>query len=146
MIWRLVAAAALVTATGGAPALAAGGGHDEPQKAAPGKRKPTDADSYVGVDALAVSILVNGRPRGLLLVELCLDVPDAELRASAEAQIPRLMDAYNGALGRYGATTAHPNRAPDAGGVAALLQAETDRVLGKAGAQVLLANLMVRAR
>ena len=83
----------------------------------------------------------NGR-RGVLTVEAGLDIPDAHLRERAEASQPRLRAAFAQRLQTY-ATGLPPGSPPNADTLSREMQRETDRVLGRAGARLLLGTVMV---
>ena len=79
----------------------------------------------------------GGGRRGVLTVDCGLDVPDAKLRELANASIPRLRAAYVQVVLTYAAglpSGAPPN--PDVLGQG--LQRQTDLVLGRPGAKLLL--------
>lgn len=128
-----------------APAFASGGGNAEKKKAkAPQKERTyTSLKSWVMVDAFTISIVQDGRVRGKFTVSFGMDVPNAALRAQAEALMPRLRDAWLSELNLYAATTLRPKRAADIAGVSDLLQHTADGVLARPGAKVLMAQATV---
>lgn len=77
------------------------------------------------------------------MVSFGMDVPDAELRERAELIMPRLQDAWLTALNLYASTTVRPGRPANITEVSGLLQSTADRVLGKPGARVLIASVIV---
>jgi hypothetical protein len=83
----------------------------------------------------------DGR-RGVLTVETGIDVKDPALHARADALGPRLRDAYVGAIQSH-ARGLGPGSPPNADRLAAELQRETDRVLGKPGAKLLLGSIIL---
>ncbi len=87
------------------------------------------------------SIPRPGGRRGVLSVEVGVDVPDAALRTRAQQSAPRLRAAYNTAVQRF-ATGLRPGAAPNIDQLAADLQAATNATLGRAGARVLLGTVM----
>ncbi len=133
----LAAAGFLALLTAAEPAEAA----DSP---APAQRKTTQSESYIQIEPLYASILDGNRPRGLLLVELGLDVPDATLRARVSQNLPALRDAYVSALLTYAATAVRPWRQPNVEDIANRMQLVTDRTIGKSGAKVLMAQTAIR--
>jgi flagellar basal body-associated protein FliL len=90
------------------------------------------------------SILDGIKPRGLLLVELGLDVPDAKLRDRVTQNLPALRDAYVRSLLTYAATAVRPWRQPNVEDIANRMQTITNRVVGREGAKVLMAQTAVR--
>lgn len=115
-----------------------------PEAAAPQKRRITTLESYLMLDPITSTVVTSNRVRGLLVVEIGVDVPDDALRARAEETAPRLIDAYVRALTNLGATAIRPDRAPDVELIAARLQRATDQTLGAQGAKVLLIQVMLR--
>jgi len=110
----------------------------------PAQRKTTQSESYIMIEPLYASILDGTRPRGLLLVEFGLDVPDAGLRERANQALPALRDAYVRGLLIYAATAVRPWRQPNVEDIANRMQVITDRSLGKKGARVLMAQTAIR--
>jgi hypothetical protein len=117
------------------------GAADAPQSAA---HKTTQSVSYVGLDPIYATILDGTRPRGLLLVEFGLDVPDAPFRDSVNRAMPNLRDAYVRALMIYAATAVRPWRQPSVEDIAKRMQVITDRMMGHTGARVLMAQTAIR--
>ena len=90
------------------------------------------------------SILDGVRPRGLLLVEVGLDVPDVDLRGLVNQALPVLRDAYVRSLLIYAANAVRPYRQPNIEDIANRMQAITDKVMGRKGAQILMAQTAIR--
>ena len=111
---------------------------------APAQRKTTQSESYIMIEPMYASILDGIKPRGLLLVELGLDVPDARLRDRVTQNLPALRDAYVRSLLTYAATAVRPWRQPNVEDIANRMQTITNRVLGREGAKVLMAQTAVR--
>ena len=130
--------AALLCGLSGVPAHAA----ENPAK--PAQHKTTQSESYVMIEPIYATILDGTRPRGLLLVEFGLDVPDAGLRERVNQGLPALRDAYVRALLTYAATAVRPWRQPNVEDISNRMQAITDRSLGKKGARVLMAQTAIR--
>lgn len=124
-------------------ALGAGSAHAADDKPMP-EHKITQAESYVGLDPMYATILDNGKPAGLLLVSIGLDIPDARLRAEAVRAMPVLRDFYLRSLMAFTATAVRPWRQPDVDMIARRLQRVTDRALKTKGAQVLMGQIMIR--
>ena len=115
--------------TGTTPAFASEGG---------GKPKST----YVEVRPLSATMIrTNGR-RGVLTVELGLDVPDPALNLRASQSVPILRDAWARVIQAY-ALGLSPGSTPSADYLSLTLQRETDRVLKRKGAKVLLGAVLV---
>jgi hypothetical protein len=107
-----------------------------------GEQKKAGGLTYVQLPPMAaIAFRPDGR-RGVLTIETGLDVKDAALRARVEAMTPRLRDAYVSSVQSY-ARTLGPGVPPDADRISAQLQRETDRVLGKPGAKLLLGTILV---
>ena len=77
-----------------------------------------------------------------MTVEVGLNIPDPALRELAEQSQPILRDAYLRALGPY-AMRLSPGSPPSAEFITLALQRETDRVLKRRGAKVLLGGVLV---
>lgn len=106
--------------------------------------KITQSESYLMVDPLYASIMEGNRPLGLLMVGIGIDVPDATLRDRVDRDMPQLRDGYVRALMAFSATNVRSWRQPDVAAIADRLQRVTDRMLGKPGARVLLAQVAIR--
>lgn len=139
LLRHLGAVIAVTFALSAGPSLAA-----ETPQGQGAARKSTSSVSYVLIDPIYAAVLDNGKPRGLLMVELGLDVPDATLRLEINRYMPRLRDAYVRGLLAYAATTVRPYRQPNVEDLANRLQAITDKVVGKTGARVLMAQTAIR--
>src|SRR5262249_55020967 len=106
--------------------------------------KPTQSESYVAIEPLYASVLDGTRPRGLLLVEMSLDVPDRDMRTRVAQFMPILRDAYVRSLSVYAANAVRTWRQPDVEEIASRMQKITDYVLGRPGAKILMAQTAVR--
>jgi hypothetical protein len=123
---RLIAVAALAAF---APAAAWAAPAEE--------KKKSGGESYLPFDTLtATTLRANGR-RGVLTVDCGLDVPDPKLRDRASLSEPRLRAAYVQAVMTYAAGLG-PGAAPNPDFIARELQRQTDLVLGRPGARLLL--------
>ena len=127
---RLALAAALVLA----PALA------RAQEKA--QRKRGGGDSFIQLDTLSATVNRSNGRRGVMTVEAGVDVPDAGLRARAEASTPLLIAAYVGVLQTYAAGLP-PGGVPNADYLSRELQRQTDMVLGRPGGHFLLGTILV---
>jgi hypothetical protein len=106
------------------------------------EKKKKNASPYIPLKAVTLTITrPNGR-RGAMTVEVGLNIPDAGLRALAEESQPVLRDAYLRALQPY-AMRLSPGSPPNAEFITLALQRETDRVLKRRGATVLLGGVLV---
>jgi hypothetical protein len=83
--------------------------------------------SFLQIRTLTVSVFRPNGSRGVMTMETGLDIADDGLRERAAALTPRLPAAM----------------APDADFVAQKLQRETDKILGKPGAKLLIGTIMV---
>ena len=98
--------------------------------------------SYIQIDPLTATILRGDGRRGVLTVEVGVDVPgNGALHARADASQPRLRAAYLQVLQAY-ASGLGPGVPPDADYIARQLQQETNRVLGQPGARLLLGTIL----
>lgn len=102
------------------------------------------APTYVTFDTFTVSVLENYKIRGILTLELALNVPDKTIRREAERQKPRLRDAFVRLLIDHAAQVLEIDRVPDLDGLAARLQDVCDQSLGQAGARVLITQAHLR--
>ena len=117
---------------------------DDAPPSASGRHKTTGARKLCRDRADVCLDPRNGRARGLLLVEIGLDVKDAALRDRVNNELPILRDAYVRSLLVFAATAVKPWRQPNVEEIATRMQAITDRVLGKPGARVLMAQTAIR--
>ncbi|MBV9510460.1 MAG: Tat pathway signal protein [Caulobacteraceae bacterium] len=115
-----------------APALAA---------EAPAKKKGGGLN-YIQFETLTATVIrPNGR-RGVMTVDSGVDVPDAGLRQRATLSTPRLQAAYVQWLTAYAASLA-PGQPPDADYMSTSLQRQTDLILGRPGAHLLLGAILI---
>jgi hypothetical protein len=98
--------------------------------------------SYVQLQTLALSTVRATGRRGVLTVEVGVDARDPALRDKVDLYTPLLRSAYISALQPYGLGLP-PDRLPSADYISLTLQRETDRVLGRRGAKVLLGSILV---
>ena len=110
--------------------------------AAHGERKKGGGLSYTQLPTLTATVSKPDGRRGVLAVEVGVDVADAALRTRAEQLGPVLRDAYLQFLLTYAAALA-PAQLPSADIIGAGLQRATDRVLGRPGAVLLLSSILV---
>jgi hypothetical protein len=106
------------------------------------KKKKSGGDSYLPIDTLTGATPHSDGRRGVLAVECGLDVPDAGLRARADALLPRLRAAYLQIVIAYAAGL-RPGWPPNPDYIGMVLQRQTDQMLGRPGARVLLGAILV---
>ncbi len=110
--------------------------------AAGGEKKKSGGGSYVPVQTLLGTTIRSGGRRGVLSVDCGLDVPDEALRTRAEQSVPRLRAAYVQTIQGY-ASGLPTGALPNADYIAQALQRQTDAILGRPGARVLLGAIIV---
>ena len=108
--------------------------------------KETQSASFIMVEPMYTTIVDAGRPQGMLLVAIGLDIPDAALRAEVEHGMPVLRDEYVRSLMAFTAAAVRPYTQPNVGMIADRLQRLTDRALHKKGARVLLAQIAIQKK
>jgi|SRR5690606_37732922 hypothetical protein len=106
------------------------------------EKKAVGGPTFMQLPAVNATVRhANGR-RGILTVEAGLDIPDPRLRERAQASLPRLRAAWAQKLQTY-ATGLPPGSPPNPDTLSHEMQRETDRVLGRPGARLLLGTVMV---
>lgn len=129
-----------------AAALAAGAARAD--DAADANKKPehkiTQSKSFIMVEPFYTTIYDAGRPAGMLMVAIGLDIPDEGLRKQVDGGMPLLRDYYLRSLSSFAATAVRPWAQPDVTAIGARLQRVTDRALHRPGARVLLAQVAMR--
>jgi hypothetical protein len=137
---------ALILCLSAAPARAAeghgGGGQQHDQGPASRQERLTNADSYMPIPTLSAGVLQRQSNMGTIVVDMGLDIPDADLRRHAQFNAPRLRDALRTALATYSSTYYRDRTAPSPDTLTRLMQQAVDRTLGAAGARVLLVNII----
>ncbi|HEY2034000.1 MAG TPA: hypothetical protein VGH02_09980 [Rhizomicrobium sp.] len=108
--------------------------------------KETQSDSFIMVEPMYTTIVDAGRPQGLLLVAVGLDIPNAALRSEVDHGLPVLRDEYVRSLMAFTAAAVRPYQQPDVGMIADRLQRLTDKALHKKGARVLLAQVAIQKK
>jgi len=129
---RLILAALLLTPV---TAYANGGEKKEEKKKGGGL-------SFIQIPSLTATIIRRSGGRGVVTVESGVDVPDNNLRERAEKSLPRLRSAYVGFLQSYVAGLS-PGTPVNADYLSRELQRQTDTVLGKRGAKLLLGSILM---
>ncbi|MEI9996051.1 MAG: hypothetical protein WDM91_15760 [Rhizomicrobium sp.] len=108
------------------------------------KHKVTQSDSYLMIDPIYTAIIDDDRPVGILMLGVGIDIPDAKLRAAALHAMPVLRDGFLRNMMAFSTTAVRTTRQPDVTAIADRLQGVTDRVLGRKGARLLLAQVAMR--
>jgi hypothetical protein len=106
------------------------------------EKKKSGGGSYVPMQTLLGTTVRAGGGRGVLSVDCGLDVPDPALRTRAEQSVPRLRAAYVQTIQAYAAGLAS-GALPNADYIGQQLQRQTDAILGRPGARVLLGAIIV---
>jgi hypothetical protein len=107
----------------------------------PEKKKGGGA-SFLQIPTLTATIMRADGRRGVMTVETGVDVPDPALRARAEGLLPRLRSAFDEVVRIYAAGLPFAT-APNPDFLSRALQRQTDVVLGKPGAKLLLGTVLV---
>jgi len=104
-------------------------------------------ESYVRMDSVRAAILVNRRSgaRATLDVTFSLDAPQRESRRMINERRLWLRAAYAETLQIYAGRLYRWGDVPDLDRLAALLQADTDRLLGPGEAEILLDTVLIHA-
>ena len=105
------------------------------------KKKTSGSVNYVQMDPLLGTTLRSSGKRGVLAVDCGLDVPDPVLRTLAQQSVPRLRAAYVQTIQAY-ASGLGPRSLPNAEYISMTLQRQTDAILGRRGARVLLGGIV----
>ncbi len=98
--------------------------------------------NFIQFDTLTATVIRGDGRRGVMTVDLGIDVPNAGLHQRAVISGPRLRAAYVQMVQAY-ASGLGPGMAPNADYMAQVLQRQTDSVLGQPGAKFLLGAIMV---
>ncbi|HPN07586.1 MAG TPA: hypothetical protein PK050_17385 [Hyphomonadaceae bacterium] len=109
----------------------------------PQAKRITGSEKYVPTFGLRASISRGFKVHGVLAVDAGLDVPEEQVRKTAEAIRPRLMSAMRDAVLNYASLSYVVGEKPDADMLRARLQKAVDQVLGKSKARVALASVIV---
>ncbi|HEX7884838.1 MAG TPA: Tat pathway signal protein [Phenylobacterium sp.] len=107
-----------------------------------GEKKKSGGGSYLPIQSLLGTMVRASGRRGVLSVDCGLDVPDAALRQRAEQSQPRLRAAYVQTIQSYAAGLG-PGALPNADYIGQTLQRQTDAILGRPGARLLLGAIIV---
>jgi hypothetical protein len=110
-------------------------------RAAEEKKKGGGA-SYIQINTITGSTNRSGGRRGVLTVECGLDVPDEKLRERTNQSLPRLRAAYVQIVLTYAAGLP-AGSPPNVDFIGRELQRQTDAIVGRPGARLLLGAVMV---
>ncbi len=105
-------------------------------------KKKGGGETFIQLPTLTATIIRSGGGRGVMTVEIGVDVPDAGLRKRAQASVPLLRDAYLRTMLAY-APSIGPGGTPNPDYMSTQLQGATDRTLGRPGARVLLGSILI---
>jgi hypothetical protein len=106
------------------------------------EKKRAGGANYIPINTLTGTTNRSGGRRGVLTVDCGLDVPDEKLRERAGLSLPRLRAAYVQVVQTYAAgLSAGAPPSPDF--IGRELQRQTDQVLGRPGARLLLGAILV---
>src|SRR5438105_2756559 len=111
-------------------------------RASEDNKKKTGGVGYLPIQALTGATNKGGGRRGVMSVECGLDIEDPALRARAQASLPRLRAAYLSTVLAY-AGGLPIGALPNTDFIARTLQNQTDQILGKPGAKLLLGSVLV---
>ncbi len=109
--------------------------------AAPVDKKKGGGDTFIQLPTLTASIFRADGRRGVLTVDVGVDIPDGGLRQRASMSVPLLRAAYTQALAIY-APSINPGAPPNPDIISVQLQRATDQVLGRPGAKLLLGTIL----
>jgi hypothetical protein len=105
------------------------------------EKKKGGGETYIQLPTLTATIFRGGGGRGVLTVDVGLDVPNAGLRRQAAQSVPLLQDAFNRVMLSY-APSIPSGAPPNPEIIGDALQRATDQTLGKPGAKLLLGTIL----
>jgi hypothetical protein len=106
------------------------------------KHKKGGGASFIQLETLTATVMRPDGRRGVMTVEVGVDVPDAALHARAAQSTPLLRAAYSEVVRKYAAGLP-PFGVPNADYLSLELQRQTDLTLGRPGARLLLGGILV---
>ena len=109
--------------------------------AAPAEKKKGGGETFIQLPSLTATIFRADGRRGVLTVDVGLDIPDGALRQRATISVPLLRAAYTQALLIY-APGIPPGAPPNPDMISVQLQRATDQTLGRPGAKLLLGTIL----
>jgi hypothetical protein len=101
------------------------------------KKKKSGGPNYLQLDTLTGTTRKAGGRRGVLTVDCGLEIEDGKLRDYADKSLPRLRAAYVQVVEVYAAGLPSGSE-PNADYIARELQRQTDLILKRPGARLLL--------
>jgi hypothetical protein len=115
--------------------------------AAPGvvaadQRKKGGGPTFIELTTLTATVTRANGSRGVMTVEVGIDVPETALRLRASESVPLLQSAYAEVLRIYAAGLP-PGAPPNADYLETALQRQTDLTLGRPGARLLLGTILI---
>lgn len=113
-----------------------------PAAAVAEERKKGGGETFIQIQTLTATVIRPDGRRGVMTVETGVDVPDAALHLRADQSTPRLRAAYAQVLMIYAAGLP-PGAPPNVDWLQRELQRQTDLVLGRPGARLLLGTILV---
>jgi len=105
------------------------------------EKKKTGGPNYIALNTLTGTTNKAGGRRGVLTVDCGLEVPDPKLRDYAEKSLPRLREAYVQVVETYAAGLPSGSE-PNADFIARELQRQTDMILKRPGARLLVGAIV----
>ncbi|THD57806.1 hypothetical protein [Phenylobacterium sp.] len=106
------------------------------------KKKKSGGENYIPIDPITGTTNKGGGRRGVLSVDCGLQIDDPKLREYAEQSMPRLRAAYVQSMQTYAAGLA-PGAEPNIDFIVQALQRQTDLVLKRPGAKLLMGAVVV---
>lgn len=131
---RLAPALFVLSLCASGPALAAGKSTE----------KLSGSSTFLATPQITTTLVHQMRAAGVFQLDAGLDIPDAALRTRAEQMMPRLRDAYRTAVVQWVSSQHRRGTVPDADALTRRMQATTDQMLGRPGAQFVVVALIVR--
>ncbi len=110
-------------------------------QADPAERKKGGGETFLQLPTLTTTLTHRDHSRGVLTVEVGLDIQNGALRQRAAASIPLLRAAYVAELQAY-APSIPLGGPPNPDLIVSLLQRATTRVLGQDGAVLLIGTVL----
>jgi hypothetical protein len=101
------------------------------------KKKKSGGEDYLPVEGITGTTNKGGGRRGVLSVDCGLQIPDPKLRDYADKSMPRLRAAYVQTVQVYAAGMP-PGSEPNIDFIVQALQRQTDLVLKRPGAKLLI--------
>jgi hypothetical protein len=107
-----------------------------------GEKKRAGGMNFVPVRTITGNVARADGRRGVFTVELGIDSVDPSIHERIVQYMPRLRDAFAASVQVFAASL-RPDAVPNLDLLSQRLQAETDRVLGRRGARLLLGTCLV---